>query len=270
MPWSIERIKFLSKSPKRIISSDGAVIELYEFKDDEITTIEFSAWAKHFRNHYCLDDDIDILRKGTKLSKAEYLRELKFPTAHGFGPGISAGDFAEILVADFIEFQFKHWVPRTRYGNKTIRDESTKGTDLISIKLFDNKESSKDILTLFEVKAQFSGTKPKSRLQDAVKDSIKDESRKAESLNAIKQRLYEKGSNNYKIIERFQNPEDKPFKEQYGAAALFNSNLIDEKGISETDVSEHPSKNDVFLIVIHNLDFMNLVNKLYTIAADEA
>ena len=56
-----------------------------------------SNWAKHFRNHYCFDTEIDIFRDGTGYSREEYLNNLKFPTSNrGFGPGIRAGDFGEI------------------------------------------------------------------------------------------------------------------------------------------------------------------------------
>ncbi len=68
-----------------------------------------------------------------------------------------------------------YWVPRTRYCAKTVRDESTKGCDIIGLKLFGNgTPTPRDELMLFEAKAQFSGDSAKPRLQDAVDDSVKD------------------------------------------------------------------------------------------------
>lgn len=272
MPWSSSHLKYLINTKKLIKTANGKNAALFEFNSKSIPKSVLSSWAKHFRNHYCFDTEIDILRDGTGYSKSEYLHELKFPTnKRGFGPGIRAGDFGEILVADYLEFILDHKVPRTRYGNKTIRDESTKGSDLIGFKFFDENETEKDILTLFEVKTQFSGTEANPRLQDAVNDSAKDELRKAESLNAIKQRLLDKGqAKQAKDVARFQNPIDKPFTEKFGAAALFSTNVFDEKIIASTITKTHPHKSELFLVVIHSEDFMKLVNLLYKTAADEA
>jgi hypothetical protein len=49
--------------------------------------------------------NLDRLRQGTGLSRGEYLDQNKFPDAQGApGPSIRSGDFAEILIADYIEF----------------------------------------------------------------------------------------------------------------------------------------------------------------------
>src|ERR1035437_9566542 len=131
MPWNSEHTKWLKKINGNLTTSDGKNVLLLEFTPDFHDTETISKWAKHFRNHYCLDTEIDILREGTGFTRKDYLLNLKFPTERGFGPGIRSGDFSEILIADYIEFLMLNWVPRTRYGNKVIRDESTKGSDLI-------------------------------------------------------------------------------------------------------------------------------------------
>jgi hypothetical protein len=119
------------------------------------------------------------------------LNKIKFPDPQEPpGPSIRSGDFGEILIADFLEYILGFWVPRTRYSDKDIRNESSKGSDVIGFKfLVDGSESPEDILFIFEAKAQFSGNSPNPRLQEAIDDSRKDQRRKAESLNAIKQRL---------------------------------------------------------------------------------
>lgn len=272
MPWNSEHTKWFKSLNNSLTTSDGKVIALLEFSPDLADSEIMTKWAKHFRNHYCFDTEIDILRDGTGLSRKQYLIELKFPTkARGFGPGIRAGDFGEILIADYIEFIMEYWVPRTRYGNKTIRDESTKGSDLIGFRIFDENETVKDILTMIEVKTQFSGNKSKPRLQDAIDDSIKDEVRKAESLNAMKQRLFDKGDlQSTKKIARFQNPVDKPYTAKYGAAALFSNDVYNDSVIINSTTTKHPFNSDLFLIVLKGNDLMNVVKKLYKIAADES
>jgi hypothetical protein len=270
MPWSSEHIKFLKKQPD-VKNTEGKTITVLEFDCSKISDKAYSSWAKHFRNHYCFDDEIDVLREGTGHSKKDYLNKLKFPTDDGLGPSIRAGDFGEILVADYVEYVLNYWVPRTRYGNKTIRNESSKGTDLIGFKVIDDSESPNDILAMFEAKTQFSGKKALDRLQNAVDGSAKDELRKAESLNAIKQRLFDRGkTKEAKTVARFQNPVDKPYKEQYAAAALFSSNVFDQTTIAKTITKKHPGQKDLILVVIHGDQFMTLVNNLYKRAADEA
>lgn len=251
--------------------SDGSIVHVYELchKEDDII---LSSWAKHFRNHYCSDTEIDFLRSGTGLSRSEFLKNIKFPTdGRGFGPSVRAGDFGEILVADYLEYRLGYWVPRTRYDRKIIRDESTKGSDLIGFKQLDEISSPKDELSIYEVKTQFSGSKSKSRLQDAVNDSIKDEIRKAESLNAIKQRLADqKKYDDATRIERFQNYVDNPYRDILGAAALFSENVFDRQSVCETCIEKHPNKSALALLVIYGKDIMHLVHTLYKRAANEA
>jgi len=265
-------VDWLVDTGTRLTTLDGSSVPVFEFKYEVKDTEVFSAWASHFRNHYCLDAEIDILREGTGLSRADYLLSCKFPSSsRGFGPGIRSGDFGEILIADYLEFILNFWVPRTRYDRKTIQDESTKGSDLIGFKFVGEGESPEDILAVFEVKAQFSGKTAKPKLQEAVTDSAKDERRMGESLNAIKQRLLDKNSLvDVTKVARFQNPVDKPYKELSGAAALFTSSAYDATTISSTDTSSHPNKGNLMLLVIRGDELMKLTHLLYETAANEA
>jgi hypothetical protein len=190
MPWSSSHTKWLVDTEQKLTTSDGKCVEVWEFCYEQNDDETMSKWARHFRNHYCDDAQIDILR-GSSRSRTTYLNEIKLPDCSSkLGPGIRAGDFGEILIADFLEFILDFWVPRTRYVNKDIRDESKKGCDTIGFKFANDTEySAKDILAVFETKTRFSRGGNSSRLQDAVNDSGKDQARRAESLNAIKQRL---------------------------------------------------------------------------------
>ncbi len=267
-----EHLAWLVDTEQIIKTADGRsvlVMELRHKNDDRV----LSAWAKHFRNHYCDDGQIDALCNGTGLSRAEYLREIKFPDqTRAPGPSIRAGDFGEILVADYVEFALEYWLPRTRYDRKDVRDESTKGTDIIGFKIVAaGRDDPNDTLAHFEAKAKFTGKSSEMRLQAAVDGSAKDELRKAESLNAIKQRFLDLGeAAKVAVVERFQNPEDRPHREEYGAVALLSTPLLDKKEIRSTNTSSHPQAGNLTLIVIHGPDLMDLVHELYRRAADEA
>lgn len=265
-------LKWLVDTGKRLKTADGKSVRIMELRHTKDGSV-LSAWAKHFRNQYCRDDQIDELCRGTNLSRAEYLRSIKFPDESAApGPSIRAGDFGEVLVADYLEFALAYWLPRTRYDNKTVRNESTKGTDIIGFKIVaPGQDDPKDVLALFEAKVQFTGDNAIGRLQAAIDGSAKDEIRKAESLNAIKQRFLDRGrSAEVQRVERFQNPEDRPYSEEYGGVALLSSSLLDKKDVGATTTATHPHSGKLTLIVIHGSDLMPLVHELYRRAADEA
>jgi hypothetical protein len=270
--WTDEHLRWLKDTQERLRTVDGKTVEVWTFSrpDDEAV---MSAWTKHFRNHYCLDSQIDDFRRGYGCSRAEYLDRIKFPDSTSPpGPSIRAGDFGEILVADYLQFYLEFWVPRTRYGDKTVRNESTKGCDIIGFKLANSmEESPQDVLAFFEAKTQFTSGYNVSRLQNAVDDSAKDQLRKAESLNAIKQRLRYWGDDfGSQRVERFQNPEDRPYAELYGAAVLVATHLYDSSLLCQTRTHGHPHATRLQMLVICGDSFMDLVHELYRRARDEA
>jgi hypothetical protein len=265
-------VNWLIDTGERITTVDGKTVDVWEFRHQPDDTV-LSAWAKHFRSHYCDDGRIDKLRRNTGYSRADYLLNLKFPDPKAkLGPSTRAGDFGEILVADYLQYHLKFLVPLTRYDKKATQNESTKGCDVIGFKfLQDGKWSDSDVLAIFEVKTQFSGRKPNPRLQDAVEGSKSDPLRKGFTLNALKQRFDDiNDEENVIRVERFQRPADNPYEEIYGVAALFSSSVFDVNTISGTSIKDHGKKDNLFLLVIRGENMMELVHQLYQRAADEA
>ncbi|WPP46504.1 Hachiman antiphage defense system protein HamA [Pseudomonas sp. AN-1] len=282
MPWTSKHIKWLVDTGERLKTADGKNIEVWELQhqdDDDV----LSEWAKHFRNHYCLDTEIDFLRG--KRTRSDYLINIKFPSRTSkLGPGIRAGDFGEILISDFIQWLFGYWVPRVRWSSKVVRDESPKGSDVIGFRLHkkDGEASTNDSLFVFESKTKFSTSKI-NRLQDAINDSAKDHIRIDESLNFIKQKLFERRDiEAAQRIERFQNPVDMPYMETYGAAAIISDECFDAKELASADCRKipksskskeflpHPNGDSLVLLVIKGPSMMDLVHELYRRAAIEA
>ena len=264
-------IKWLTDTGYRITSADGKEIEVWEFQHQNDNLI-LSEWATHFRNHYCLDSQIDALISGTGKTRGQYLNTIKFPDpSMAPGPSIRSGDFAEILIADFLEFICNYWVPRLRYIDKTIRNESTKGSDIIGFKIDTSQAfSTNDEMMIFEVKASLTYTE-NNRLQDAINGSNIDDVRKAESLNALKQDfLTRQDQQNIKKIERFQNPVDNPYQEKSGAAAVLENSTFSEAILSLTNTLNHYNQDCLSLIVVKGEKMMPLVHELYKRAADEA
>lgn len=263
------------KKLEPILTAENRKIVLYEFCYDYSDEHTLSAWARHFRQQYCLDAHIDRLRHGTRLSRADYLTALKFPSEFDKpGPSIRSGDFSEILVADLLDAVYSYFVPRTRYGDKKVKNESSKGSDVIGLKITSkdpSRSSEKDTLLVMETKAKLSGRKPTNRLQDAVSDSWEDAVRIAASLNSMKQRLYDLNQDTEaSYVERFQDPMGKPYLQKYGAVAVLSSSVFNAEVLAKTICSAHPGNSTLILLCIHGEDLMKLAHTIYRRAADEA
>lgn len=264
-------VKWLENTRKNLKTSDGKLVEIWNFNhtaDEDV----MSAWATHFREHYCSDIELPALVDGTGKTNAQFLSDIKFPDAHHPpGPSTRSGDFAEILVADFIEYVLGYWCPRqVRYEDRVNRNVSTNGCDILAFKFADDEPgSADDELFLLESKASFRAT-THNRLQNAIDDSIKDMTREAMSLSAIKQRLRRKSLDEAARIQRFQQEADRPFRRVSGAAAVLEDDIYKGMDLEGTDASKHPNVDNLRLIVIKGTSMMDLVHHLYKRAADEA
>ena len=113
-PWSNLHLSWLKRTNDKLQTVDGKSVEVWKI-EHQPDKADLKAWAKHFRNHYCCDSQIDRLVQGTGQTKAGYLNAIKFPDEKDApGPSIRSGDFGEILAADFLEYSLGYWVPRTR------------------------------------------------------------------------------------------------------------------------------------------------------------
>ena len=252
-PW-------FSESDIKISTVDGKAVRVIDFlhRDDEAI---LKLWAKHFREHYVKDENIDEACVPMGLSRSEYLQTIKFPSE----PHIISGEFSEILVADYIEFILNYLVPRTRYNNKTNRNTSPHGVDVIAFKFIGEREDRNDELLTCEIKATLV-KKNKNKFQEAVNHSKKDYNvRLPEALNAMRQRLKELGNLDLvKTIERFQNRTSRPYKAITGAALVCSDRCWSEDCVSTTD-STHPNDN-LYLFVIKGDSLMDLAKRLYELA----
>jgi len=135
-------IAWLQDTGKRLPTPDGRQVAVLEIKHLEDTAV-LSAWAKHFRQHYFLDEVLDEAHDGTGLSRKDFLLQLVFPDKRNApGPSVRAGDFAEILVADYFEHVLNWRVPRTHASRRMVgfRREST---SLSGLTYLPPKQSSK-------------------------------------------------------------------------------------------------------------------------------
>ena len=73
MLWTSEHTKWLVDTDQQLKTADGKDVEVWEFRHENDVAV-LSAGAKHFRNHYCLDAEIDFLRG--KQARKDYLIHL--------------------------------------------------------------------------------------------------------------------------------------------------------------------------------------------------
>jgi len=264
-------IAWLKRSATKLKTSDGIEVDVWELdhqKDDAV----LSAWAKHFRQHYCQDGILPALVTGTTHTRASFLVNVKFPDAsQGSGPATRAGDFGEILLADFAEYVLDYWCPREgRYENRDNRNVPSNGCDVLGFKFVTpGAIKPQDELLLMESKA---GLRAKgiNRLQNAIDDSIKDLTREAMSLNAVKQRLLQKDQAAAEKVQRFQNEMDRPFLRVNAAAAVLDHTVFDSVDFALTVAANHPNAKNLRLLIIRGTSMMDLVHSLYERAANEA
>ena len=275
MPWTNEHLEWLEYVETKQ-TADGKNVVIYEFNYDLSNDTILTNWAKHFRNHYCLDSKINRLIRNTGQTKTEYLNNIKFPESNVNGAKTRSGDFGEILISDFLEYVLNFWVPRTRFSERQNRNNPTQGVDVIGFKSEDYAVNNPtDELMIFEVKCKLTGTSTsytKDRMMTAISHSSKDYSlRKAEALNGLKSwYLLRDEDESADAIERFQNPKDKPFIELSGATSIILNQAYDKNKMIEVDASAHPNVNNLKLILIKGENLMPLVHQLYERAANEA
>jgi len=266
-------LSLLEKCTETLTTVEGRQIDIWILHAPP-SDAHISDWATAFRQQYCPDSEIDELRDGTGLSRSEYLRQLIFPDkSEAPGPSIRAGDFAELLVSDYVEYILGFWVPRGKYTEKASRNESVKGVDILGFRpATTSKPSASDTLLVFEVKAQLTGDKDKGRLQNAIDDSSKDYFRLAITLNSTKRKLLQAGKPEMAlVVQRFQNLSDNRYILRSGAAAVFTDSAYNEDYLkTSTVVKNHQNANNLELVVIRGKDLMDLVHSLYERAADEA
>jgi hypothetical protein len=243
-------------------TADGKRVKILEFTHDASDTGVMDEWARHFRRHYISDVDLTAEAAANGISKSDFLSGIKFPDDSPMGKSIRSGDFAEILVADYLEYVMGFAVPQTRYDRKQVRNSSLQGTDILAFRITAGRVSPQDEMLTCEVKAALS-RRSTDLLQRAVEDSKKDfDKRTAEALNAVKQRLKDRGDiETAAVVERFQNRTDHPYKLTTGAAAVASNSAWDDVVVTGCSAA-HPNSRQ-FLVVIKGDSLMQLAGQLY-------
>ena len=256
---------------RKLKTSTGKYIDVYKLDNENLSENVLNEWALGLRSNYVEEELIESYMQGTGLTKKEYLERNIFPSSNNsIGAATMSGEFGEILLYDLINYNWKYYVTRTRYLDKINPNMPLSGTDVIGYMIDDIKHPNiNDNLLVAEVKTRSSikGNKMSSEdnpIKSAILDSNKDRIRVGESLNAEKRRLITRHRyEDAKIVERFQNKTDNPFKLNFFAVAVMDSYLYSEELVlNVTNNMENEIRNKNILI-IHSVALKNFLNDLY-------
>lgn len=255
-----------------IVKEDGVVFEdqqpLNCYKlSYEIDDAILDDWALHIRRHYVPDDELREDSALHRLTVEEYLRHYVIPQkGEPFGPTARSNDISEILFAGLFEFILNYEVPRCKQYNRSGKNESEHGTDVIAYRFYtERKEPNKnDELVAVEVKARLSSTEACATIKDSVADSKKDEHRFSHTLDYYRKKLRSMGkSSEAADIARFQQKTEYPYKISYVGAAISSLPTIEKKVIVGIKGADLQLKTDQSVFYIHGIDLMTLAHQVF-------
>lgn len=245
---------------------DGVSLECYRL-DYKLDPDILNEWAKHIRRHYISDGDLTEATNVLSLSSKDYLNTYVIPQPdEGFGNTACSNDITEILVSDLFEFILNYTVPRCKQYNRSGKNQSEHGTDVIGyrFKKGSDSPSKDDELIAIEVKAQLSTTSFHP-IKAAITDSQKyDEHRYALTLDYYRKKLKSIGNvQQANEITRFQLKPEKPYRTIFVGAGVSSIETIKDNiivGITGDSLSlQH--NNRVFFI--HGKKLMDLAHEVF-------
>ena len=255
--WMVEEVGITIKN--------GIPVKCYKIdykKDDAV----LDDWALHIRRNYIEDEDLLSDAEINGMSIEQYLHDYVIPQRDEYlGPTVRSGDITEILVCDLLEFIFSYSVPRYKQKNRSGKNNSEHGTDVIAYKFFNDskKPSEKDELIATEVKALLSSTSYDS-LENAIVESKKDEQRLARTIDHCRKRLRELGHIEQSAeVSRFLLKPDNNYKLTYAAAGISSRQVVDQEIELSTSGEQLQISRNQEIFYIHGKKLMDLAHEIY-------
>lgn len=255
-----------------IVKEDGVVFEdqqplncyklSYKIDDDILDN-----WALHIRRYYVPDDDLKEDLALHRLTTEEYLRKYVIPQKdEPFGPTARSNDISKILFADLFEFVLNYEVPRCKQYNRSGKNESEHGTDIIAYRFYSKrkKPNRNDELVAIEVKARLSTTGACATIKAAIADSKKDEYRFSHTLDYYRKKLRSMGKTTEAAdIARFQQKTEYPYQISYVGAAISSLPTVEKKVIVGIKGADLQLTTNQSVFYIHGTDLMTLTHQVF-------
>lgn len=245
--------------------NDGVPLNSYKITYDVSDEETLDQWAQHIRKHYIRDNELNESLEELSYSKEEYLREFIIPQKDRQGSVARSTDITEILVADILQFLLNYEVPRIKQLNRSNKNLSEHGTDVIGFRFSNSVDnpSRQDVLVASEVKAALSNINYET-INKAVTDSKKDHFRVATTLDYYRLKLKQSGDvENSKKILRFQLKSQHPYKTIYNAFAITTLGNIENNTIIQINGADLNLELDQNVYFIHGNDLMSLAHNVY-------
>lgn len=224
-------------------------------------------WALHIRRHYVPDDELEEGAAINNLKVEEYLHQYVIPQKEEkLGPTARSNDMSEILFADLFEFVLDYEVPRCKQYNRSGKNESEHGTDIIAYRFVtdEKKPHKSDELVAIEVKALLSSKEASKVIKAAADDSKKDEYRVSHTLDYYRKKLRSMGkSSEAADVARFQQKAEFPYKVSYVGAAVSSLPTIERKVIIGIKGADLELKTDQSVFYVHGADLMSLTHQVF-------
>ncbi len=250
---------------KGVVIKDNFLIECYKIDysyDDSV----LDDWALHIRRHYVQDKTLVNDARVNGMSVQDYLRQYVIPQKEEkLGATVRSGDIAEIIVADLLEFIMGYSVPRYKQMNRSGKNNSEHGTDVIAYKFQKNDKtpSRNDELIAAEVKAELTD-KTYKPIENAIEHSKKDSVRLARTINYCRIRLQELGFElESEEITRFLFKPERDFQIKYIAAGMSSCENIEHEIQLSMPAEDLCIGIDRQVYFIHGKELMKLTHDIY-------
>lgn len=248
-----------------IVIKDKIPLKCYKIDYNENESI-LDDWALHIRRNYIDDVELQEDADDNEMTVEQYLHDYVIPQkGEELGSTARSADITEILIADLLEFVYQYSVPRYKLKNRSGKNNSQQGTDVIAYryKNVDKTTSDKDELIATEVKATLTKT-DYTPIESAIIDSRKDEHRLSRSINYCRKRLKELGKvTESEEVKRFLFKPDNNYRITYIAAGISSRENVDD--VIELNISgeELEFKNNEKIFYVHGKKLMELAHNIY-------
>lgn len=248
-----------------ITIKDGIPIKCYkiDYTDDKNILDE---WALHIRRNYIEDETLLEDARINGMSVEQYLHDYVIPQKNEYlGSPARSSDITEILISDLLEFVFNYSVPRYKQKNRSGKNNSEHGTDVIAYKFFNSNKSpsEKDKLIAAEVKAALTKSSY-APLENAIIDSKKDEHRLARTINYCRKKLEEMGNKEEsKEVSRFLLKPDNNYILEFAAAGISSRQTVDQEIELTVSGEQLQINKGQKIFYIHGNTLMDLAHKIY-------
>lgn len=218
-----------------IVIKDDIPLKCYkiDYKDDENILDD---WALHIRRNYIEDTELKEDADDNAMTIEQYLHDYVIPQkGEELGATVRSADITEILISDLLEFIHQYSVPRYKLKNRSGKNNSQQGTDVIAYKY-----------------------------KNAIIDSRKDEHRLARTVNYCRKRLKELGKiEEAEEVKRFLFKPDNNYRITYVAAGVSSRENVDDAIELDFSGEELEIRKNELIFYVHGKKLMELAHNIY-------